>query len=96
MFLHSSVTERIAFSTELEIENVGINVQDTFRFRGEVVLEFAAMDFELTDWLSVRSGVLLVPLGKLNLVHDEPIQDFAERPLVSTFLIPTTFSCREN
>jgi hypothetical protein len=91
LFLHSSVTERISFSTELEIENVGINVQDTFRFRGEVVLEFAAMDFKLNDWLSLRSGVLLVPLGKLNLVHDEPIQDFAERPLVSTFLIPTTW-----
>jgi hypothetical protein len=91
LFLHSTLTERISFSTELEIENVGVNTLDNFRFRGEVVLEFAAMDFELTDWLSLRSGVLLVPLGKLNLVHDDPIQDFAERPLVSTFLIPTTW-----
>ena len=91
LFLHSTLTERISFSTELEIENVGVNTLDNFRFRGEVVLEFAAMDFELTDWLSLRSGVVLVPIGKLNVVHDDPVQDFAERPLVTTFLIPTTW-----
>jgi hypothetical protein len=76
---------------ELEIENIGVNIRDFFRFQGEVVLEFAAMDFKLTEWLSLRSGVILVPVGKLNLVHDEPVQDFSERPLVDTFLIPSTW-----
>jgi hypothetical protein len=91
LFLHSTLSERISFSTELEIEHVGVNTNDDFRFRGEVVLEFAAMDFELTDWLSLRTGVILVPMGKLNLVHDEPIQDLTERPLVDTFLLPSTW-----
>jgi hypothetical protein len=91
LFLHSIVTERISFVMELETENVGVNTLDNFRFRGEVVLEFAAIDFELTDWLSLRSGVVLVPMGKFNLVHDDPVQDFAERSLVNTFLLPSTW-----
>lgn len=91
LFTHSVLSERASFSMELEIENVGVNTRDTFRFQGEVVLEFAAMDFELTDWLTLRTGVMLVPMGKLNLVHDEPIQDFSERPLVDTFILPSTW-----
>ncbi len=91
IFMHSTVSERISFLLELEIEEGGVNQNDTFRFRGEVVPEFAVMDFEFSDALSLRSGIVLVPFGKLNLVHDEPVQDLTERPLVDTFLIPSTW-----
>lgn len=59
---------------------------------GEIKLEYAFMDWVLSDALGVRGGVLLTPLGKVNLIHDSPLNDLTNRPLVSRQLIPTTFS----
>src|SRR3989339_501179 len=59
---------------------------------GEVILEFGTIDFLLTDWINWRGGFLLTPLGKLNLVHDSPLQDFTDRPLVDQLIIPTTLT----
>ena len=36
--------------------------------------------------------ILLIPIGKFNLLHDSPLNDLTDRPLVSQFLIPTTMS----
>ncbi|MBS1259104.1 MAG: hypothetical protein MAG551_02170 [Candidatus Scalindua arabica] len=46
----------------------------------------------MTDWLNYRGGIILSPLGKLNLVHDSPLQDLTDRPMVNTHIIPTTLS----
>jgi hypothetical protein len=35
---------------------------------------------------------LLIPLGKFNLLHDSPLNDLTDRPLVSQFVIPSTMS----
>jgi hypothetical protein len=59
---------------------------------GEIKLEFAFMDWVLSDALSVRGGVLLTPLGKFNLVHDSPWNDLTNRPIVSRQLLLSTFS----
>ncbi len=59
---------------------------------GEIKLEYAALDITFTDWLTYRGGILLSPLGKFNLVHDSPWNDFVSRPLVDRQLIPTTLS----
>lgn len=59
---------------------------------GEIKLEFAFMDWVLSDALSVRGGVLLTPLGKFNLIHDSPLNDLTNRPIVSRSLLPTTLS----
>ena len=57
-----------------------------------MILEFGTIDFLLTDWINWRGGFLLTPLGKLNLVHDSPLQDFTDRPLVDQLIIPTTLT----
>lgn len=59
---------------------------------GEIKLEYAFMDWVLSDALSVRGGVLLTPLGKFNLIHDSPLNDLTNRPIVSRTLLPTTLS----
>ena len=71
---------------EFEFEGVGGGRQ------GEVIVEFANIDFLITDWINWRGGVILAPLGKLNLVHDTPLQDFVDRPMVDQMIIPTTLS----
>ena len=86
-FIFSEISDRIHFATEIEFEHGGRVPGD-----GEIKLEFAALDIQFTDWLTYRSGVILSPLGKFNLVHDSPWNDFVSRPLVNRQLIPTTLS----
>ena len=87
-FIFSEVTPRVHFATEIEFEHGGRVPEGG----GEIKLEFAALDIRFTDWLVYRGGVILAPLGKFNLVHDSPWNDFTTRPLVDQELIPTTLS----
>src|SRR3989338_8557291 len=97
-FIYSDVSDRVKFATEIEIEHGGPNsAGGTFTSGtakksnvGEIKIEFATIDFLITDWLNYRGGIILSPLGKFNLVHDSPLQDLTERPMVSTFILPST------
>ncbi|MEK6559067.1 MAG: hypothetical protein AABZ43_02895 [Planctomycetota bacterium] len=87
-FIFSDISDRVKLAAEIEFEHGGISGEND----GEVKLEFATIDFLITDWLNWRGGILLTPLGKFNLVHDSPLQDLTERPLVNQYIIPTTLS----
>ena len=92
-FIYSDVSDRVKFAMELEIEHGGTKTQGGVQEKqGDVKIEFATIDFLMTDWLNYRGGIILSPLGKLNLVHDSPLQDLTDRPMVSTFILPTTLS----
>lgn len=82
VFFHAVVSERIRLAAELEFED-GTE---------EILLELAAIDFELHPSLSLRTGMLLTPLGRFNLAHDSPTNKLTDRPLVSTQIIPTALS----
>ena len=58
----------------------------------EVSLEFAHIDYLVNEPFNIRAGILLLPLGKFNLLHDSPLNDLTDRPLVSQFVIPSTMS----
>ncbi len=87
-FIYADVSERVKLSAELEFEFEGVGGGR----QGEVIVEFANIDFLINDWINWRGGVILAPLGKLNLVHDTPLQDMVDRPLVSQMIIPSTLS----
>jgi hypothetical protein len=78
-FLYADVSERVKVAAEVELEH-----------GHEVEVEFAQMDFLINAGVNVRAGIQLLPLGKLNEVHDSPIQDLTDRPLVNKYIIPTT------
>jgi len=82
IFLYSTIKERIKFISELEFEH-GTE---------EIALEMAMLDFELAPALAFRAGIVLVPVGYFNQNHDSPKWEFIDRPLVSTTLIPATYS----
>jgi hypothetical protein len=88
-FLYADVSDRVKFATEIEFEHGGPNATGQ---AGEAKVEFATIDYLLAEPVNLRGGILLSPLGKLNLVHDSPLQDLTERPLVDQFVIPTTLS----
>jgi len=77
--IYADVSDRVKIAAEIEIEH-----------GSELEVEFAQMDYLISDSFNVRTGIQLLPLGKLNEVHDSPIQDLTSRPLVNRYIIPTT------
>ena len=59
---------------------------------GTLKIEFATMDYRFEDWLNLRGGIILIPMGRFNLVHDSPLNDLPLRPMVSRLIIPSTFA----
>jgi len=78
-FIYADVSDRVKVSSEIEFDH-----------GHEVEIEFAQMDYLFTDAFNLRAGVQLLPVGKFNEVHDAPIQDLTDRPLVDELVIPTT------
>jgi len=90
----AQVHERITAYIELEYEHGGIvNGRKTGTSTdGEIELEQAWVDLKFHDALTLRSGVILVPVGRYNLYHEGWANNFADRPLVSRRITPTTWS----
>ena len=92
-FIYSDVSDRIKFATEIEFKHGGTDGPGgVLGESGEMKIEFATLDFLITDAINYRGGIILSPLGKYNLVHDSPLQDLAIRPMVNRNIIPTTLS----
>jgi hypothetical protein len=87
-FITGHVSDRVTVSAEIEFEHGG-NVPGG---DGEIKLEYAVMDFEISSAFAFRGGVILSPLGSFNLLHDSPLNDLTARPVVSRQLIPSTLS----
>jgi len=76
-------TDSIIFNSEIEIEHAD-----------EIFLEFATIDFLLRDYASIKAGLMLLPMGFINEIHEPTTFFGVNRPDVERFLIPTTW--REN
>ncbi len=92
-FFYSDITDRLKVAAELEIEH-GVRSKSTQADSGgiEVSLEFATIDYLISEKLDFRAGIILLPVGKFNLLHDSPLNDLSDRPLVATAIIPSTLS----
>lgn len=93
-FIFSEITDRLHFGTEIEFEHAArLEVEDgAASGAGEIKVEFATLDYRLTEAFSFRGGLLLSPLGRFNLMHDSPLNDLTDRPLMAQQIIPTTLS----
>jgi hypothetical protein len=81
-------TDRIVFNSEMEFEHGGYSDDKP---AGEVIVEFAYLDFLLNKAFNVRAGMVLVPMGFINELHEPPAFLGARRPQVERTLIPTTW-----
>lgn len=86
-FFFAEVTPQLHFSTEIEYEHGG-NTEEG----GEITVEYMVIDYRFADAIQARTGIILAPLGRFNLVHDSPLNDLTDRPLVDRVIIPTTLS----
>src|SRR5437899_3467254 len=83
-------SDTFTFLTELEVERRqpveggvrGFSQSIEGSDKSEVSLEQAWMQFALADWLRFRAGMMLVPLGRFNINHDDNRWDLPRRSLV--------------
>ena len=81
-------SDSILFNSEIEIEHASTDKG------GSVSVEFAYLEFQKRPEIGLRAGMLLVPVGFINELHEPPIFHGARRPEVERAVIPTTW--REN
>jgi len=80
--LQADIADGIGFETEIEFEGGGADV--SFLSGNEILVEFAELSFELVeDKLIFNAGVILMPWGRFNQFHDDPLNELTDRPLVS-------------
>ncbi|HSA55324.1 MAG TPA: hypothetical protein VLE53_06445 [Gemmatimonadaceae bacterium] len=82
VFLSTRVSDIVRMAAEVEFED-GTK---------EILLEYAAIDVRIHPAFALRGGMLLSPLGRFNLSHDSPLNEFTDRPLVSTEILGVALS----
>lgn len=87
-FIYADITDRVKFAAEIEIERGGTNSPQG---DGSIQVEFAQLDYLVDERINLRGGILLMPVGKFNLLHDSPLNDLVDRPMVSRVIIPSTW-----
>lgn len=72
--------DKTQFVTEIEVEHVE-----------EVFVEQAFVNYSLGDNVSLRGGLMLVPMGIVNEFHEPTTFNGTERPSVDNVIVPTTW-----
>ncbi|XSG85607.1 MAG: hypothetical protein ACPW60_02540 [Methylohalobius sp. ZOD2] len=75
----------LLFNSEVEFEHASTGEE------GSVSVEFAALDFFLDPRVNVRAGMVLMPMGFINPIHEPPFYFGNNRPEVERRLIPATW-----
>jgi hypothetical protein len=76
-------TDKFLFNSEIEVEH-----------GNEIFVEFAYVDYLINENLSLRGGLLLLPVGLVNEFHEPNVFLGAKRPETEQRIIPSTW--REN
>lgn len=95
-YLGYKFSDSIIFNSEIEFEHGttdGIGGQDGDS-EGEVSVEFSYLDFLIDKGFNARLGLVLIPMGFINEVHEPAYFHGVVRPEVERLIIPATW--REN
>jgi hypothetical protein len=90
--LRSGVEIELERFTQLELErttspsNGGLGVEQAVGGSddSELSVEQAWLEYELEPWLRFQGGMVLVPMGRFNLHHDDNLWDLPRRSLIDT------------
>ncbi len=82
LYLGYRFNDRLVFNSEVEFEHGG----------EETAVEFAYLDYHLSDALQFRVGNVLVPVGMVNELHEPPFFNGVFRPDLERNLIPATWN----
>jgi len=84
--------DRFLFNSEVEFEHA--TTGEGSEEKGEASVEFANIDFRAREDLTLRGGLMLVPMGFINEFHEPNVYFGARRPATETQIVPSTW--REN
>lgn len=87
MYFGYKFNDQFLFNSEIEFEHAlaGDNTP------GKVEVEFAYVDWKPGQSWGARGGLLLIPMGFINELHEPPIFLGVFRPEVERIIIPTTW-----
>ena len=81
--------DHFLFNSEIEYEHATTGEGD--EEKGEVSVEFAYLDYLIRPEVNIRAGLVLLPMGFINELHEPPVFLGARRPDVEDRIIPTTW-----
>jgi len=82
-------TDTILFNSEIEFEHA--TTGEGSEVKGEVSVEFAALDFFIDPIANIRAGMVLMPMGFINPIHEPPFFFGNNRPEVERQILPSTW-----
>lgn len=85
LYVGYKFTDNILFNSEIEFEHASTGES------GSVSVEFAALDFFLDPMANIRAGMVLMPMGFVNQIHEPPFYFGNNRPEVERTIIPSTW-----
>ncbi len=80
VFLGYKFNDKVSFMSEIEYEHVE-----------EVFVEQAYLKYKANENFNVLAGLMLVPMGIINEIHEPTTYYGVERPNVDNYIVPTTW-----
>ncbi|HKK10673.1 MAG TPA: hypothetical protein VJ939_07530 [Bacteroidales bacterium] len=80
MMMGYQFNDRTQFVTELEFEHVK-----------EIYVEQAFLQYKLNDFMNLRAGLILTPMGIVNEYHEPTVYHGVERPVLDHDIVPSTW-----
>jgi len=77
------------FNSEIEWEHA--TTGEGAEEKGEVSVEFANLEYLIRNEANIRAGLVLIPVGFINELHEPPVYLGARRPDVERAIIPATW-----
>lgn len=90
LYFNRNFNDWISFASEFEIEHVYVSGESN-RQGGYMSIEQAYLEFRPWKNFGFRGGILLVPVGIVNLVHEPNTFHGVERPIFHRSIVPSTW-----
>jgi hypothetical protein len=87
LYVGHNFTQKLRFYGELEVEHAVTSATD----KGEFEVEQAFLDYLAWKPLNFRAGVIIMPMGIINVYHEPPTFNGVDRPETDTVIIPSTW-----
>jgi hypothetical protein len=87
LYFGHNFNQHLRFYAELEVEHAVTSSTD----QGEFEVEQAFLDWIQWRPLNFRVGVIIVPVGIINVYHEPPTFNGVDRPLTDQLVIPSTW-----
>jgi hypothetical protein len=87
LYVGHNFTAKLRFYGELEMEHAVTSSTD----KGEFEVEQAFIDYLAWHPLNLRGGIIIMPVGIINVYHEPPTFNGVDRPDTDTRIIPSTW-----